>query len=63
MSPVSEPDLERLAKLAKRRRADLGLALTDDTAKAAGFSKGTWQRVEKAQRDYRNNYAAELGIR
>jgi len=46
MPPVSETDLARLAEMAKRRRIDLGLGLTDATAKAAGFSKGTWQRVE-----------------
>lgn len=62
MSPVSEAGLERLAKLAKRRRADLGLALTDDTAKAAGFSKGTWQRVEKGQPIRDTNYVKIDGV-
>lgn len=56
MSPVSEPDLERLARVAKRRRADLGLALTDATAKEAGLSKGTWQRVEKGMQIRETNY-------
>ncbi|MFI6560326.1 hypothetical protein [Streptomyces sp. NPDC050534] len=56
MPPVPELDLERLARVAKRRRADLGLALTDATAKAAGLSKGTWQRVEKARPIRETNY-------
>jgi len=56
MPPASEPDLARLAEMAKRRRADLGLALTDATAKAAGFSKGTWQRVERGLPIRETNY-------
>jgi hypothetical protein len=48
MAIDSTRDYERLAKQARARRMDLALALNDDNAKAAGVSKGTWQRVERA---------------
>jgi hypothetical protein len=53
---------ERLAKLAKSRRAELGLALNDDNAKAAGTSKGTWRRVEKGQPIRPTNYRKIDGL-
>lgn len=49
-------DLERLATTARKRRHDLGLALNDRNAKAAGTSKGTWQRVERGQAIRPTNY-------
>lgn len=49
-------DLERLAKTARKRRNDLGLALNDKNAKAAGTSKGTWQRVERGEGIRLTNY-------
>ncbi|MFF1544146.1 hypothetical protein [Streptomyces sp. NPDC058291] len=54
-SPTNDA-LQRLARAARRRRADLGLALNDANAKAAGTSKGTWQRVEKGQSIRETNY-------
>lgn len=56
MPPVSDEARQRLAVVAKRRRAELGLALNDANAKAAGTSKGTWQRVEKGQKIHDTNY-------
>lgn len=56
MSSPSDHDLERLAGVARSRRADLGLPLTDGSAKAAGLSKGTWQRVEKGLPIRETNY-------
>lgn len=47
MTSNSTRDYEGLAKHARARRAELGLALNDEAAKAAGVSRGTWQRVEK----------------
>lgn len=49
-------DLERLAKAARKRRTELGLALNDKNAKAAGTSKGTWQRVERGESIRPTNY-------
>lgn len=57
MSPVSDEARQRLASMAKRRRAALGLALNDANAKAAGTSKGTWSRVEKALNIHYTNYS------
>lgn len=48
--------------MAKRRRADLGLALTDTTAQAGGTSKGTWQRVEKGHPIRETNYVKIDGL-
>lgn len=56
MSPVLDRDFGRLAQLARSRRADLGLALNDINAKAAGMSKHTWQRVEKGLPIRETNY-------
>ena len=47
MTSDSTRDYERLGERARARRADLGLPLTDATAKAGGMSKHTWQRVER----------------
>ncbi|MER5613233.1 hypothetical protein [Streptomyces sp. NPDC002215] len=49
-------DLDRLAKVAQKRRHDLGLALNDKNAKDAGTSKGTWQRVERGEAIRTTNY-------
>ena len=62
MPPVSDHDLDRLASYTKRRRADLGLALTDATAKAGGLSKHTWQRVERGLAIRETNYAKIDGL-
>lgn len=48
--------------MARRRRADLGLALNDATAKAGGMSKHTWQRVEKALPIRETNYVKIDGL-
>jgi hypothetical protein len=56
MPRADERDYERLANIARRRRAELGLALNDTNAKAAGTSKGTWQRVEKGLEIRETNY-------
>jgi hypothetical protein len=47
MSSESTRDYKRLATTAKRRRAELGLALNDVNSAAGGLSNRTWQRVEK----------------
>jgi hypothetical protein len=62
MPPVPDHDYERLAKRAKRRRAELGLALNDSNAQAAGTSKGTWQRVEKGLPIRETNYVKIDGL-
>jgi hypothetical protein len=49
-------DFPRLAELARKRRAELGLALTDHNAKRGDISKHTWQRVEKAMPIRQTNY-------
>lgn len=49
-------DYERLATLARRRRAELGLALNDKNAAAGGLSNRTWQRVEKGLPIRETNY-------
>lgn len=55
-------DHSRLAELARKRRAELGLALNDTNAKAGGVSKGTWQRVEKAMEIRETNYVKIDGL-
>lgn len=55
-------DLDRLAKVAKRRRAELGIALNDANAKEAGVSRGTWQRVEKGLEIRETNYVKIDGL-
>ena len=62
MPPASDHDHGRLAKLARARRADLGLALNDINAKAAGMSKHTWQRVEKGLPIRETNYVKIDGV-
>jgi hypothetical protein len=62
MPPVPDRDYERLADLAKARRAELGLALNDANAQAGGTSKGTWQRVEKGQPIRDTNYVKIDGL-
>jgi hypothetical protein len=62
MPSPTDDALKRLAKAARRRRADLGLALNDANAQAAGTSKGTWQRVEKGQAIRETNYVKIDGL-
>lgn len=61
MAP-SDRDLERLATAARARRKNLGLPLTDATAKAGGTSKKTWQRVEGALPIRETNYVKIDGL-
>lgn len=58
MGMDSDPtrDVELLAVLARKRRVGLGLALNDANARAAGISKGTWQRVESGEPIRDTNY-------
>lgn len=53
---MAPSDLDRLAGAAQKRRHALGLALNDKNAKAAGTSKGTWQRVERGEAIRPTNY-------
>jgi hypothetical protein len=62
MPPTHEREYDRLARLAKRRRADLGLALNDKNAKAGGLSNRTWQRVEKGLEIRDTNYVKVDGL-
>lgn len=62
MPSPTDHDLERLARAARRRRADLGLAMNDANAKKAGVSKGTWQRVEKGLPIRETNYVKIDGL-
>ncbi|MFD9192928.1 hypothetical protein ACFWCA_32540 [Streptomyces phaeochromogenes] len=62
MPPATDLDYEKLAKLAKRRRAELGLALNDANAKAGGLSNRTWQRVEKGLPIRETNYVKIDGL-
>lgn len=57
MATGADHDYKRLASVARERRLKLSLALTDATAKAAGSSKGTWQRVERGEPIRATNYA------
>lgn len=59
---MAPSDLDRLAAAARKRRRELGLALTDTTAKAGGTSKGTWQRVEKGEPIRATNYVKIDGL-
>ncbi|MFG2748080.1 hypothetical protein [Streptomyces xanthophaeus] len=59
---MAPSDLDRLATAARKRRRQLGLALTDNTAKAGGTSKGTWQRVEKGEAIRATNYVKIDGL-
>ncbi|GHH87936.1 hypothetical protein [Streptomyces capitiformicae] len=62
MPTAGERDYERLATLARRRRAELGLALNDVNAKAGGLSNRTWQRVEKGLEIRETNYVKIDGL-
>jgi hypothetical protein len=62
MPRADEWDYERLAAIARRRRAELGLALNDKNAKAGGLSNRTWQRVEKALEIRETNYVKIDGL-
>lgn len=62
MSRADERDYERLAATARRRRAQLGLALNDANAKAGGLSNRTWQRVEKGLEIRETNYVKIDGL-
>lgn len=62
MPPADERAYERLATLARRRRAELGLALNDVNAKAGGLSNRTWQRVEKGLEIRETNYVKVDGL-
>ncbi|WP_329114580.1 hypothetical protein [Streptomyces sp. NBC_01353] len=59
---MAPSDLDRLAGAAQKRRRDLGLALNDKNAQAAGTSKGTWQRVEKGLPIRATNYVKIDGL-
>lgn len=56
MSRADDRNYTRLATVARRRRAELGLALNDKNAKAGGLSNRTWQRVEKGLPIRETNY-------
>jgi hypothetical protein len=62
MPTVKNRDYERLAQVARRRRAELGLALNDKNAKAGGLSNRTWQRVEKGLEIRETNYVKIDGL-
>lgn len=62
MPRADERDYERLATIARRRRAELGLALNDTNAKAGGLSNRTWQRVEKGLEIRETNYVKIDGL-
>ncbi|MFJ3812218.1 hypothetical protein ACIPWE_38385 [Streptomyces sp. NPDC090073] len=62
MPSADNRDYERLASLARRRRAELGLALNDKNAKAGGLSNRTWQRVEKGLEIRETNYVKIDGL-
>ncbi|MFJ3289960.1 hypothetical protein ACIPMW_32330 [Streptomyces sp. NPDC086669] len=62
MTSESARDYERLAAIARRRRAELGLALNDVNAKAGGLSNRTWQRVEKGLEIRETNYVKIDGL-
>lgn len=57
MATGADHDYARLAAVARERRIKLSLALNDANAKAAGTSKGTWQRVERGEAIRATNYA------
>jgi hypothetical protein len=62
MTDDTARDYKRLATLARRRRADLGLALNDANAKAGSLSNRTWQRVEKGLEIRETNYVKIDGL-
>ncbi|MGW0920185.1 hypothetical protein ACWD3J_14345 [Streptomyces sp. NPDC002755] len=62
MPPAEDRDYAKLAKLSRRRRSELGLALNDANAKAGGLSNRTWQRVEKGLAIRDTNYVKIDGL-
>lgn len=52
---MTSPDLERLAVLVKKRRAELKLGI-EPAAKLAGISKDTWKRVEAGLKVWDTKY-------
>ncbi|MFF9175947.1 helix-turn-helix domain-containing protein [Streptomyces sp. NPDC014793] len=56
MTETSPRDYQRLAQLARTRRAELRLAITE-VAAAAGMSKDTYRRVESGARVWDSKYA------
>jgi hypothetical protein len=62
MPRADQRDYERLARIARRRRVELGLALNDVNAKAGGLSNRTWQRVEKGLEIRETNYVKIDGL-
>lgn len=56
MTDTPPRDYERLAKLARARRAELGLAITA-VAKEAGMSKDTYKRLENGMRIWDLKYS------
>ena len=56
MADTPARDYQRLAELARKRRADLALALNDANARAGEISKGTWRRVEQGLEIRYTNY-------
>ncbi|AJP04742.1 hypothetical protein TU94_28130 [Streptomyces cyaneogriseus subsp. noncyanogenus] len=62
MPRADQRDYERLARIARRRRVELGLALNDVNAKAGGLSNRTWQRVEKGLQIRETNYVKIDGL-
>lgn len=62
MPHAENRDHERLATAARRRRAELGLALNDKNAAAGGLSNRTWQRVEKGLPIRETNYVKIDGL-
>ncbi|MDR3036176.1 MAG: hypothetical protein LBV78_24300 [Kitasatospora sp.] len=56
-STPDDRDYAELARQAKARRLELGLALNDTNAAAGGLSNRTWQRVEKGLAIRDTNYA------
>jgi hypothetical protein len=56
MPPLTDHDFDRLATVAKRRRAELGIALNDANARRGGVSRNTWVRVEKGLPIRETNY-------
>ena len=62
MPSADNRNYDRLATLARRRRAELGLALNDVNAKAGGLSNRTWQRVEKGLEIRETNYVKIDGL-
>jgi hypothetical protein len=56
MADTPARDYQRLAELARNRRHELALALSDSNARAGEISKGTWRRVEQGLEIRYTNY-------